>query len=118
MHSGETETIEKPVAKTTKKSASDNFVATPNAIATFADRHIAPNADEVAQMLRELDFENLDALLDATVPKNIRLDRPLELPKAKSENEALAELRALSLKNKVARNSASASYSLFAFGNS
>src|SRR5213082_1857566 len=111
MHSGETETIEKPVAKTTKKSASDNFVATPNAIATFADRHIAPNADEVAQMLRELGFENLDALLDATVPKNIRLNRPLELPKAKSENEALAELRALSLKNKVARNFIGAGYS-------
>src|SRR5437764_6571283 len=111
MHSGETETIEKPVAKTTKKSASDNFVATPNAIATFADRHIAPNADEVAQMLRELGFENLDALLDATVPKNIRLNRPLELPKAKSENEALAELRALSLKNKVARNFIGARYS-------
>src|SRR5438046_195572 len=111
MHSSETETIEKPVAKTTKKSASDNFVATPNAIATFADRHIAPNANEVAQMLRELGFENLDALLDATVPKNIRLNRPLELPKAKSENEALAELRALSLKNKVARNFIGAGYS-------
>src|SRR5436305_10362387 len=111
MHSGETETIEKPVAKTTKKSASDNFVATPNAIATFADRYIAPNADEFAQMLRELGFENLDALLDATVPKNIRLNRPLELPNAKSENEALAELRALSLKNKVARNFIGAGYS-------
>src|SRR5213082_2628158 len=111
MHSGETETIEKPVAKTTKKSASDNFVATPNAIATFADRHIAPNADEVAQMLHELGFENLDALLDATVPKNIRLDRPLELPKAKSENEALAELRALASKNRIARNFIGAGYS-------
>src|SRR5437764_11783129 len=111
MHSGETETIEKPGAKTRKKSASDNFVTTPNAVATFADRHIAPNADEVAQMLRELDFENLDALLDATVPKNIRLDRPLELPKAKSENEALAELRALASKNKVARSFIGAGYS-------
>src|SRR5881398_998690 len=111
MHSGETETIEKPVAKTQKKSAPGNFVATPKAVATFADRHIGPNADEVAQMLRELGFENLDALLDATVPKNIRLNRPLELPKAKSENEALAELRALSSKNKVVRNFIGAGYS-------
>ena len=31
-------------------------------------------------MLAEIDFENLDALIDATVPKNIRLDRPLNLP--------------------------------------
>src|SRR5438874_3602624 len=111
MHSGETETIEKPVAKTQKKSAPRNFVATPNTVATFTDHHIGPNADEVAQMLRELGFENLDALVDATVPKNIRLDRPLELPKAKSENEALTELRALSSKNKVARNFIGAGYS-------
>src|SRR5205809_3834375 len=111
MHSGETETIEKPVAKKEKKSAPGNFVATPNTVATFVDRHIGPSADEVAQMLRELGFENLDALIDATVPKNIRLDRPLELPKAKSENEALAELRALSSKNKVVRNFIGAGYS-------
>src|SRR5881398_2500828 len=111
MHSGETETIEKPVAKTQKKSAPRNFVATPNTVATFTDRHIGPNADEVAQMLRELGFENLDALVDATVPKNIRLDRTLDLPKAKSENEALTELRALSSKNKVARNFTGAGYS-------
>ena len=88
MHSGETETIEKPVVKTTQKSAPDNFAATPTTIATFADRHIAPSAEETVQMLRELGFENLDALVDATVPKNIRLDRTLDLPKAKSENEA------------------------------
>src|SRR5215216_5228380 len=104
MHSGETETIEKPVAKTQKKSPPDTFVATPSTVATFADRHIGPSADEVAQMLREVGFENLDALVDATVPKSIRPDRPLELPKAKSENEAMAELRALASKNKVARN--------------
>src|SRR4026208_1937559 len=111
MHSGETETIEKPVVKTTQKSAPDNFAATPTTIATFADRHIAPSAEETVQMLRELGFENLDALVDATVPKNIRLDRTLDLPKAKSENEALTELRALSSKNKVARNFTGAGYS-------
>ena len=44
-------------------------------------------------MLRTLGFDDLDSLIDATVPKNIRLDRPLELPAAKSERDALAELR-------------------------
>src|SRR5213595_2740497 len=111
MHSGGTETVEKPVAETTSKLGPDNFAATPTTVATFVDRHIGPSADEVAQMLRELGFENLDALIDATVPKNIRLDRPLDLPKAKSENEALTELRALSSKNKVARNYTGAGYS-------
>src|SRR5882757_2772966 len=111
MHSGGTETVEKPVAETTRKSGPDNFAATPTTVATFADRHIAPSAEETVQMLRELGFENLDALVDATVPENIRLDRPLDLPKAKSENEALAELRAMSSKNKVARNFIGAGYS-------
>jgi glycine dehydrogenase len=78
---------------------------------SFARRHIGPNDEEVRDMLRELGFENLDALIDATVPKNIRLDRQLNLPEAKSEAEALAELRAISKKNKVARSFVGAGYS-------
>src|SRR5467141_1014758 len=77
---------------------------------SFAHRHIGPNKEEVAQMLREVGFENLDALIDATVPKNIRLDRPLNLPDAKSESEALAELRAISKKNKVEKTFIGAGY--------
>jgi len=61
-------------------------------------------------MLREVGFKDLDSLIDAAVPKNIRLDRQLNLPKAKSEIEALAELRAISKKNKVARSFIGAGY--------
>jgi glycine dehydrogenase len=78
---------------------------------SFARRHIGPNDDEAGAMLRDLGFGNLDALIDATVPKNIRLDRELNLPEAKSEAEALAELRAISKKNKVARSFIGAGYS-------
>src|SRR5947207_177833 len=78
---------------------------------SFARRHIGPNDDEVAQMLRDLGFEDLDALIDATVPKNIRLDRQLDLPEAKSEAEALTELRAISRRNKVTRSFIGAGYS-------
>ncbi|HXP33965.1 MAG TPA: aminomethyl-transferring glycine dehydrogenase [Chthoniobacterales bacterium] len=77
----------------------------------FARRHIGPNENETTEMLRSLGFENLDALIDATVPKNIRLDRELNLPEAKSENEALAELRAISKKNKIAKSFLGAGYS-------
>src|SRR6202045_4903822 len=77
----------------------------------FARRHIGPNEDEAAEMLRSLGFDNLEALIDATVPKNIRLDRELNLPTAKSENEALAELRAISKKNKIAKSFLGAGYS-------
>ena len=111
MHSAETEAIEKPAAKRQEKSAPDNSVAPTNAFTTFADRHIGPSPEETAQMLREIGFADLDALVDATVPKNIRFDRVLELPAAKSENDALAELRALASQNRIASNFIGAGYS-------
>src|SRR5450830_288930 len=73
-------------------------------IDSFARRHIGPNEDEVGAMLRELGFEDFGALIDAAVPRNIRLDRELNLSEAKSEVEALAELRAISKKNRLARS--------------
>ena len=78
---------------------------------SFARRHIGPNQQARAAMLAELEFENLDALIDATVPKNIRLDHPLNLPEAKSEWDALADLRQLAKKNIVARSFIGAGYS-------
>src|SRR5437588_684664 len=80
-------------------------------IDSFARRHIGPNEAEITEMLQTVGFENLDALIDATVPKKIRLDRELNLPEAKSEHDALAELRAISKKNVVARNFIGAGYS-------
>jgi glycine dehydrogenase len=78
---------------------------------SFARRHIGPNEEEVCAMLREVGFESLDTLVEAAVPKNIRLDRELNLPEAKSEMEALAELRAISRKNKLARSFVGCGYS-------
>ena len=62
-------------------------------------------------MLRDVGFENLDGLIEAAIPKNIRLNRQLNLPEARSESEALAELRAISKKNKVLRSFIGAGYS-------
>src|SRR6201993_3319419 len=73
-------------------------------IDSFARRHIGPNDEEVRAMLRDVGFDSLGALIDATVPKDIRLKRGLSLPEAKSEGEALAELRAIAQKNKIARS--------------
>ena len=79
-------------------------------IDSFARRHIGPNEEEVRAMLRDVGFESLAALIDATVPKDIRLKRELSLPEAKSEVEALAELRAIAKKNKLARSFIGAGY--------
>ena len=79
-------------------------------IDSFARRHIGPNEEEVRAMLRDMGFESLDALIDATVPKDIRLGGKLNLPEAKSEGEALAELRAIAQKNKISRSFIGAGY--------
>jgi glycine dehydrogenase len=78
---------------------------------SFAHRHIGPNKGARAEMLGALGFENLDELIDATVPKNIRFDGRLNLPEAKSESQALEELRNLARKNIVARSFIGAGYS-------
>src|SRR4029453_424029 len=79
-------------------------------IDSFARRHIGPNEEEIAAMLRDVGFDSLGTLIDATVPKDIRLKRQLNLPEAKSEGEALSELRAIAQKNKIARSFVGAGY--------
>ncbi|MEY2503920.1 MAG: glycine dehydrogenase, partial [Verrucomicrobiota bacterium] len=97
------------------KPAESGFASRPprekDGVDSFARRHIGPNQTARDAMLAELGFENLDALIDATVPKNIRLDNALKLPAAKSESEALEELRNLARKNVVARSFIGAGYS-------
>src|SRR5438270_7188823 len=79
-------------------------------IDSFARRHIGPNEEEVRAILRDVGFDSLGALIDTTVPKDIRLERQLNLPAAKSETEALAELRVIAQKNKIARSFIGAGY--------
>ena len=71
---------------------------------TFARRHIGPQPEEVATMLELLDYASLDDLVDDVVPPAIRLARPLDLPAAKGEREALEALRAIMDQNKVFRS--------------
>src|SRR4029079_18782202 len=79
-------------------------------IDSFARRHIGPNEEEVREMLREVGFHSLGEFIDATVPKDIRLKQQLDLPEEKSEGEALAELRSIAQKNKIARSFIGAGY--------
>ena len=70
----------------------------------FVRRHIGPNAEETSAMLALLGHKNLDELIDAAVPKKIRLAKKLNLPIAQSEFTALAELKKISSENKVFRS--------------
>ncbi|MCX5756796.1 MAG: aminomethyl-transferring glycine dehydrogenase [Gemmatimonadetes bacterium] len=71
---------------------------------TFVSRHIGPSDADVRDMLQTLGMPSLDALIDATVPANIRFRRALALPPATSEQEALADFRAMVAPNEVWRS--------------
>ncbi len=70
----------------------------------FIRRHIGPSDDEVSAMLATLGFATLDALTDATVPAEIRLDHDLDIPAPRGEREFLAALKTIAGKNKVYRS--------------
>ena len=67
----------------------------------FESRHNAPDAAQIAEMLKVVKAKSVDELIDQTVPVNIRLKRPLNLPKAQSEYEFLNEFKKLVSKNKI-----------------
>ncbi len=68
--------------------------------APFADRHIGPSSDEQSKMLALVGFGSIDELVDAAVPAVIREPAALSLPPAASEQQVLAELRALAGRNR------------------
>src|SRR3954454_8532381 len=68
---------------------------------TFANRHIGPDPDEQTQMLKTIGYASLDDLMDAAVPEVIRWHEALDLPAAASEEETIAELRAIAARNTV-----------------
>lgn len=71
---------------------------------TFAHRHIGSSEGQIQEMLGALGLSSLDALVQSTVPQDIRLARSLNLPPAQSEEEVLAELRHMSARNQIYRS--------------
>lgn len=68
---------------------------------TFADRHIGTDSASQQIMLQAVGYAGLDELMDAAVPSSIRAAAALSLPEARSEREALADLRVLAGRNRV-----------------
>src|SRR3954453_23623238 len=69
---------------------------------TFASRHIGPDSDDQTHMLKAIGYASLDALMDAAIPEVIRWHSSLDLPAAASEEETIAELRAIAARNTAA----------------
>lgn len=68
---------------------------------TFADRHIGTDSASQQIMLQAVGYAGLDELMDTAVPSSIRAAAALSLPEARSEREALADLRVLAGRNRV-----------------
>jgi glycine dehydrogenase len=70
----------------------------------FLARHIGIEPADEARMLPVIGSATRQELIDGIVPAAIRRSKPMQLPPAASEADALAELRKMAAKNKVARN--------------
>ncbi len=70
----------------------------------FSNRHIGPDSKEIQTMCAVVGVPSLDVLIHETVPSSIRLQSELNLPAARSEEKALADLRAIMSENKIAAN--------------
>jgi glycine dehydrogenase len=70
----------------------------------FVSRHNGPREHEVKSMLKKIGVSSIDELIDQTVPKHIRLKKPLNIAPAMSEYQYLKHLKALGKKNKVFRS--------------
>lgn len=68
----------------------------------FANRrHIGPSPAEIKDMLELLGYEDLDQLIDATVPPSIRQKEALTLGEPMSERDALFHMKKIASKNKM-----------------
>ncbi|MGB3445429.1 MAG: aminomethyl-transferring glycine dehydrogenase [Xanthobacteraceae bacterium] len=80
----------------TKPTAIANDTATP-----FSRRHIGPSPRDIEAMLSTVGAASLTALMDETLPPDIRQRAPLDLGRALSETEALAHIGEVAAKNQV-----------------
>ena len=74
------------------------------ALDTFTDRHIGPDANETAYMLKQLGYDSMDAFIVAAVPAHIRIPEDnitnTTIPSL-SESELIQRAKALGWENKI-----------------
>src|SRR4051794_37153719 len=90
-----------PASSSASKTKPPQLPAHPD---QFVRRHIGPDCDATKQMLEVIGYEDLDSLIDHTVPSQIRISRALQLTPARSEYEVLAALKEIAGQNQVFRS--------------
>jgi glycine dehydrogenase len=67
----------------------------------FIYRHVGPRTHEINKMTESLGVGSLDELIEKTIPDEIRLKKPLDLPEGMSEYDYINRLREIARKNKL-----------------
>ncbi|MEP4148328.1 MAG: aminomethyl-transferring glycine dehydrogenase [Halioglobus sp.] len=67
----------------------------------FIQRHIGPTVKQQQEMAQVLGYDDLEALIDDTVPIAIRRQAPMNLPDAQTEQAVIEKLRSLAQQNIV-----------------
>jgi len=67
----------------------------------FSNRHIGPSEEDIKKMLNYMGLDSIEKLLTETIPKSIRLNKPLKIPNGIGEHEFAREIRKLSEENKI-----------------
>lgn len=70
----------------------------------FAERHIGPDEQQISYMLEYIKADDLDQLIDQTVPKNIQSPTELNLPAPLTEEEFLSSFKSQVSANKICKN--------------
>ncbi|MDD4819736.1 MAG: aminomethyl-transferring glycine dehydrogenase [Flavobacteriales bacterium] len=70
----------------------------------FSARHIGPSDTDTTMMLKEIGVNSLDELIEQSIPKDILMDTPLNIPPALSEAEYLEHFASLTELNKHFKN--------------
>lgn len=81
-----------------------NLIAQLGSNEEFIPRHNGPDLDEQSVMLKAIGAESIDALIEQTVPENIRLPGEMALAEPMGEAEMLAHLKSIASKNIINRS--------------
>jgi glycine dehydrogenase len=70
----------------------------------FINRHIGLNESEISEMLSIVGANNLDQLIDETIPESIRLNNDIAIGNSETEAGFLHSIREIAKKNTIAKS--------------
>src|SRR5690625_1429472 len=70
----------------------------------FYHRHISSDVQQISEMLEQIQAHSLDELMDEVIPKDIRLQRTLEIGEPISEYHFLEGLKEIASQNEIKKS--------------